>query len=309
VADSADSSGRDRVRPVVVVHAGAGSLSAELHQRQHECRVWLRDALSNAQVMLEAGHGAIEAAKSAVQILESCELFNAGYGSALCSDGTVQMSAALMDGAGRRAGAAAGIRTVKHPIVAAYVVLESDQVLMIGEDADRLAIAAGAERWRNQQFVTARQKARLAAYLDQREHGTVGAVCLDARGELAAATSTGGITGQPPGRVGDSPLIGAGTWADRRVAISCTGDGEAFIRSGTARHIATLVESGVDLPQAANRALGEVSDLGASGGLIALDADGSAVMPFSAQAMPRGLWRAGEPARVWITEPETARAA
>jgi isoaspartyl peptidase/L-asparaginase-like protein (Ntn-hydrolase superfamily) len=132
------------------------------------------------------------------------------------------------------------------------------------------------------------------------EQATVGAVCLDGRGELAAGTSTGGIRGQPPGRVGDSPLIGAGTWADERVAVSCTGDGEAFIRAGTARWIGARVEHGIPVAEAAERALDEVKALQAAGGLIAVDAGGTASMPFLTRAMPRGLWRPGEGATVWV---------
>jgi L-asparaginase / beta-aspartyl-peptidase len=289
---------------MVVIHAGAGSVSSDLQHHQEQCRHWLLAALSSAQVMLESGQSALLTAKSAVQIMESFELFNAGHGSALCSDGTVQMSAALMRGSDHAAGAVAGIRTVKHPIIAAYAVLLSDQVLMIGEDADRMALEAGAEKRLNEHFVTERQKARLADHLEDGDRGTVGAVCIDSHGVLAAATSTGGLTGQPPGRVGDSPLIGAGTWADERVAVSCTGDGEAFMRSATARHIATLVECGLRLDEAADRALDDVRRLGGSGGLIALDAECNAAMPFSTEAMPRGIWRAGEQPQVWVGEPD-----
>jgi isoaspartyl peptidase/L-asparaginase-like protein (Ntn-hydrolase superfamily) len=124
--------------------------------------------------------------------------------------------------------------------------------------------------------------------------GTVGAVCLDAHGRLAAATSTGGIRGQPPGRIGDTPLVGAGTWADAAVAVSCTGDGEAFIRSGVGRLIAALVRCGVTLEEAARRALDDVAALGGEGGLLALHASGALTAPFLTEAMPHGFWRAGQ---------------
>jgi L-asparaginase / beta-aspartyl-peptidase len=292
------------VRPVAVVHAGAGKLSSELRENEDRCRAVLLEVLDNARMMLDAGRAALETAKTLVQIMEDCDLFNAGYGSALCSDGSVRMSAAVMRGSDRAAGAVAGIKIVKHPVIAAYAVLHSHQVLMIGEDADTLAIAAGAERMANEHFVTDRQRTRLAQQAEDGDHGTVGAVCLDHQGVLAAATSTGGLTGQPPGRVGDSPLIGAGTWADQSVAVSCTGDGEAFIRGGTARRLATLVERGASLRSAANDALVDVSDLGGRGGLIALDSAGHAVMPFTADAMPRGYWRANEEPRVCVMEAE-----
>jgi isoaspartyl peptidase/L-asparaginase-like protein (Ntn-hydrolase superfamily) len=164
---------------------------------------------------------------------------------------------------------------------------------MIGESAERFAAERGAVRLPESAFVTARQRDRLVTRAGG-DHGTVGAVCLDGRGDLAAATSTGGISGQPPGRVGDSPLLGAGTWADPTVAVSCTGDGEAFIRSGAALRIALLVQSGVTVAEAARHALADVGSLGGTGGLIALAADGQAALPFTTGAMPRGAWRAGE---------------
>jgi beta-aspartyl-peptidase (threonine type) len=149
--------------------------------------------------------------------------------------------------------------------------------------------------------VTERQRQRLADRLAEGEgrqtaveQETVGAVCLDATGVLAAATSTGGLTGQRRGRVGDSPLIGAGTWADRRVAVSCTGQGEAFMRAGAARLVAALIEHGHSLESAAHEALATVADCGGSGGLIAVDAHGKVATPLSTGAMPRGVWRAGE---------------
>jgi beta-aspartyl-peptidase (threonine type) len=172
---------------------------------------------------------------------------------------------------------------------------------MIGEYADAYAAAHGAEQWEPGRFVTDRQRVRLQKHLSSRlEHGTVGAVCLDAEGALAAATSTGGRMGQPPGRVGDSPLIGAGTWADRFAAVSCTGEGEAFIRAGAARFLGALVEQGGALNAAARVVLEEVRRCGGLGGVIAVDARGGVAMPFSTEAMSRGVWRAGEGAVVEV---------
>jgi isoaspartyl peptidase/L-asparaginase-like protein (Ntn-hydrolase superfamily) len=226
--------------------------------------------------------------------MESFPLFNAGYGSALCADGSIEMSAALMRGSDRAAGAVAAIKRTKHPIVAAQALLGSEQVLMIGEHADEYAAAHGAEQWEPSMFVTERQRKRLQARLAWREHGTVGAVCLDSAGALAAATSTGGRTGQPPGRVGDTPLIGAGTWADQHLAVSCTGEGEAFIRAGAARLLGALLEQGIALDMAARTVLAEVGRVGGRGGLIALDGHGEVTMPFTTEAMQRGVWRPGE---------------
>lgn len=285
------------VNPVstILVHGGAGAYSHQLRTHAAEVRQALADVLGAAAGQLKDGAGAVQVVTAAVVAMESLELFNAGYGSALCGDGSVELSAALMRGGDRAAGAVAGLRTTSHPIQAAAIVLDSDQVLMVGDRADQLAEERGLEQWENSAFVTGEQRARLLARpLIEENRGTVGAVCLDASGELAAATSTGGITGQPPGRVGDSPLIGAGTWADSRVAISCTGDGEAFVRAGTSRWLAALVEAGTPVAEAAGRALEEVASLGGRGGLIALDRAGGWTMPFTTPAMPRGVWRDGD---------------
>jgi L-asparaginase / beta-aspartyl-peptidase len=232
---------------------------------------------------------------------DAVPFFNAGRGSALCADGTVEMSAALMRGRDRAAGAVAGIRRTRQPILAARAVLErSPHVLLAGAAADELAVAAGLEQCDPSYFVTDRQRVRLREGGTDFARGTVGAVCRDAGGQLAAATSTGGRRGQAPGRIGDTPVIGAGTWADHRVAVSCTGDGEEFIRAGAARQLALLHESGLALDQAADRALADVAALGGRGGLIAVDGHGGVVMPFTAGAMNRGVWRAGEDPLVWI---------
>lgn len=286
-----------------VIHGGAGAVGVELRDHPEKYQAVMLSALESAQRLLESGRSALLAAQTAVQIMEDWELFNAGYGSVLCADGTVEMSAALMRGSDRQAGAVAGVRLTKNPIIAALTVFESHEVFLVGDAADRYAIGHGAEQQPNASFVTDRQRRRLIARMGTEEHGTVGAVCLDTHGVLAAATSTGGVMGQLPGRVGDTPLIGAGTWADSRVAISCTGDGEAFIRSGAARHIASLVEGGVDLRTAVGQALGEVSVAGGTGGVIALAAHGAAVMPFTTEMMHRGIWRSGEaPAAYSIAE-------
>jgi beta-aspartyl-peptidase (threonine type) len=285
--------------PAVLIHAGAGPLGTDLRDHSAEVRRVLLDVLVDARELLEQGATALEATVACVVALEDCELFNAGLGSALCSDGTVQMSAAAMRGSDRAAGAVAGVRTVRNPINTAELVLGSPEVLIIGEHADRLALDHGLPTLPNEAFITKRERVRLALRSDV-ARGTVGAVCLDYLGTLAAATSTGGISGQVPGRVGDSPVIGAGTWADDRVAVSCTGDGEAFIRAAAASRIASLVAHGHPLAEAAARTLADVGQLGGRGGLIALGADGDHALELSTEAMPRGLWRAGAEPAVWI---------
>ncbi|HTX10335.1 MAG TPA: isoaspartyl peptidase/L-asparaginase [Solirubrobacteraceae bacterium] len=282
--------------PVILVHAGAGGISDDLREQQSECRAALEQALAAGAAALDDG-GAVDAVSAAVMVMEGFPLFNAGYGSVLCSDGSVEMSAAIMRGSDRAAGAVATLRRTRHPVAAALSLLEAPPVLLAGEPADAHAAGQGLEQHDPSEFVTARQRRRLARWLDSRDvsdRGTVGAVCLDATGLLAAATSTGGRLGQRPGRVGDSPLIGAGTWADRSVAVSCTGAGEAFIRCGAARLLGALVGSGVAVESAAGAVLGEVADCDGVGGLIAVDATGDVAMPFSTDAMPRGVWRPGQ---------------
>jgi beta-aspartyl-peptidase (threonine type) len=296
--DGSDPDGaRAAAGPLVVIHAGAGA-GRSLQDHHERCLGVLREALDVARTVVATGADATDAVQGAVRVLEDFELFNAGRGAALCSDGSAELSAAVMRGSDRAAGAVAGIRRTRQPIDAAGWVLRSDQVLLIGDHADRYAGEMGSEQVPTSYFVTERQRDALATKRGSEHHGTVGAVCLDGRGTLAAATSTGGITGQPPGRVGDSPLIGAGTWADARVAVSCTGDGEAFIRAGAARSVAALVEQGRSLADACNSALADVAQLGGLGGLIAVDAGGNAAMPFLTPAMPRGVWRPGRD--LWV---------
>ncbi len=281
--------------PVILVHAGAGGISDDLRQQQSESRAALQDALNAGAAALLEG-SAVEAVCAAVVVMESFPLFNAGYGSVLCSDGSVEMSAAIMRGSDRAAGAMAMLRRTRHPIMAALSLLDAPPVLLAGERADAHAAGEGLEQHDPSEFVTDRQRRRLTRWLDSRDvsdRGTVGAVCLDASGLLAAATSTGGRLGQRPGRVGDSPLIGAGTWADRSAAVSCTGAGESFIRCGAARLLGALVASGAPIESAARTVLDEVAECDGVGGLVAVDAAGNVAMPFSTEAMPRGVWRPG----------------
>ncbi len=289
-------------RPLLVIHAGAGPEPVMSDVQAQQRRQALRDALNRGRTVLEAGADALAAVRAAVAFMEDeADFFNAGRGSVLCADGTVEMSAAAMRGRDRAAGAVAAIRRVRQPIDAALAVLDrSPHVLLIAGAADAFAAAQGLEQRDPEYFVTERQRTRLADRGSDFARGTVGAVCLDAGGELAAATSTGGRRGQAPGRVGDTPLIGAGTWADGQVAVSCTGDGEEFIRAGAARQLALLRDSGALLADAAEHTLRDVASLGGHGGLIAVDVDGQVAMPFTSGAMNRGMWRAGEDAQVWI---------
>jgi isoaspartyl peptidase/L-asparaginase-like protein (Ntn-hydrolase superfamily) len=306
--------------PVVLIHAGACEATRSMRSHERRWNGALMRALGRARAVIEAGGAALDAAQAAVACMEDqADHLNAGRGSVLCADGSFEMSAALMRGEDRAAGAVAGLKRARYPSAAARLVLESGQVLMIGERADAWAAAAGAEQREPEYFVTDRERERLRRLLASLPAGTasgaaaggaaaggaaaggaaaggggtVGAVCLDTHGVLAACTSTGGLRGQTPGRVGDTPIIGAGTWADRDVAVSCTGQGEAFIRVGVGRQIAALVAAGGELAQVAVRALQDVSAIGGSGGVIAIDARGSATAAFSTEVMPRGIWRGG----------------
>ncbi len=294
--------------PVIVIHGGAGDEDRSLRSRELTLRASLLAALGRAHEVLAGGGDALDAAQAAVACMEDeADHLNAGRGSVLCSDGTVEMSAGAMRGVDRAAGAVAGVRRVRLPSAAARLVLDSEHVLMIGSKADAWAAAGGLEQREPAYFATDGERARLRRHLGasggapeaggggapEAGGGTVGAVCLDMRGQLAACTSTGGLCGQPPGRVGDTPVIGAGTWADGRVAVSCTGQGEAFIRAGVSRQIAALVAADVALGDAATRTLADVISLGGGGGLIAVDVNGAVVTPFTTAVMPRGIWRAG----------------
>jgi L-asparaginase / beta-aspartyl-peptidase len=281
-------------RPVIAVHGGAGGLGPELRERTPEYREALRSALAaGAAAACAPGGTAVDAVRAAVMAMEDFPLFNAGHGAALCEDGSVELSASAMRGSDQAAGGVALVRRTRHPVAAAVAMLDQPEVLLVGERADAFAAARGLEQGDPSQFVTERQRRRLAARVSG-GGATVGAVCLDADGVLAAATSTGGLHGQRPGRVGDSPVIGAGTWADRHVAVSCTGKGEAFVRAGASRLLGALVASGVALEEAARMVLDAVGRCDGEGGLIAVDAHGHVVLPFSTDAMPRGVWRGGE---------------
>jgi beta-aspartyl-peptidase (threonine type) len=287
--------GLENDTPVVVVHGGAGGHTDEIREFEAEYRAALEQALNaGAEALVKRGGGAVEAVRAAVMVLEAVPLFNAGHGAALCSDESVELSASVMRGSDRAAGGVAMITRTRHPVAAAVALLDEPEVLLVGESADAHAAANGLEQIDPAEFVTERQRQRLIERPAKVNPETVGAVCLDATGLLAAATSTGGLGGQRPGRVGDSPLIGAGTWADERVAVSCTGQGETFIRAGAARLVAALVERGETLESAASAAMQAVAQCGGTGGLIAVDARGNVVTPLSTAAMPRGVWRAGE---------------
>lgn len=262
--------------PAVVVHGGAGNPRPERIGDGSEHHAALRAAVEAAIAALP--HGALAAARAAVELLEDDPLFNAGRGSVPARDGRVEMDASVMDGGTGAAGAVAAVTTVRHPVALAHAVADhSPHLLLAGDGADRFAADRGLERMDPAWFLSGRDATA--------GPGTVGAVVLDERGALAAATSSGGRRGQLPGRVGDSAVIGAGTWADGRRAVSMTGDGEAILRRLSAHAVAA---SPAPLAQACDDALAALGEVEA--GLIAVDASGAIAMPFNTRVMHRGWW-------------------
>lgn len=252
------------------------------------------------QVLLKGGT-AVRAVAAAVAILEDNDLFNAGRGAALCTDGTVELSASIMNGRTRAAGAMVGLKRTRNPVLAALELMDHAHCLLFGTHGDAYAAAAGLEqvlpeyfhtRYRERQLQRQKKRGTATAldHSDESAHGTVGAVALDRRGNLAAATSTGGLVNQLAGRVGDTPVIGAGTWADNRVcAVSATGKGDAFARVAFARRVADLIELTQAVPEAAAAAtLEEVVRVKGDGGCLVLDASGTLSMPFTTPQMVRG---------------------
>ena len=298
----------------IAIHAGAGAMPRHLlpESKEQRYRAGLGSALDAGYAILERGGSSLDAVSEAVRILEDDPLFNAGRGAALTRDGTAELDAAIMDGKQQRAGAVASVRHIKNPIDLARRVMEqSPHVLLVGAGAEEFALEQGIALVANEYFQTQERcrqlesvrgggkvcelvgsvTERLARESPVGTQGTVGAVALDGAGNLAAATSTGGMTNKRPGRVGDSPIIGAGTYAKNGVcAVSATGHGEYFIRAVAAYHICNAVEyRRLTLEAAAREMLYAVlPGLGGSGGIIAVDGVGRVVMEFSSEGMFRG---------------------
>ncbi len=283
--------------PAIAVHGGAGALddsgTSGLGPDAPRCEGVGRAAAA-AWELLRRGGSALDAVTLAASMLEDDPTFNAGTGATLTATGQVELDASLMDGATLAAGAVACVRDVKNPVLLARAVLEhSGHVLLVGEGASGYARESGIPAWPNERLVTPHQRARFDAARGVKPvaagGGTIGAVARDARGHLAAATSTGGTFLKRPGRVGDSPLIGAGTYADDRLAaVSATGEGERIIRVTLARHVADLVGAGRSAGEAAEagiRVLGE--RVRGSGGVIVVGPVGVPGFAFNTPAMAR----------------------
>jgi beta-aspartyl-peptidase (threonine type) len=286
---------------VLAIHGGAGILSRE--GNTVDCRAALEAALrAGYDALQKPGATSLDAVLAAVCSLEDAPCFNAGKGAAFTRDGRVELDAAIMDGGTRRAGAVAGVTTVKNPIVAARLVMDrSPCVMLIGPAADAFAGENGAEIVAPEYFHTELRRRMLEEMLRKHAHshdpraesrfGTVGCVALDNCGNLAAGTSTGGMTGKLPGRVGDTPIIGGGTFADNTsCAVSATGDGEYFLRAVAAHDIAALVQyKGLAAAEAVRIVIHEkIRPAGGKGGAIVLDGRGRLAMTYSSEGMYRG---------------------
>lgn len=303
---------------VLVIHGGAGVVPKDelTPEKEKAARATMDAALLAGHSVLSRGGKSVDAVIAAIKILEDSPLFNAGKGSVLTADGTVGMDASIMDGATRQAGACADVKHVKNPIELARLVMDkTPHVLLAGDGAEILAKEHGLTLMPADYFITEHRKIQLQriqkqeqekkagekkAHLDSADNiGTVGAVALDKHGNLAAGTSTGGMANKRFGRIGDSPVIGAGTYANNQTcAVSGTGHGEFFIRGVVCYDIAAKMEyQGVSLANAAEEVvIRKLKDVGGRGGVIALDAKGNVAMPFNSEGMYRGVIRAdGKP--------------
>ena len=320
------------MKPVLVIHGGAGAMSraALSSEKEREFHEALQAILRKGQAILASGGSALDAVTAAVVGLEDCPLFNAGRGAVFTGAGTHELDASIMDGSSLRTGAIANVHHIRNPVLAARKVMEeSRHVFFVGEGAEAFAREHGIEMVERTYFSTPERYAQLLrvqketpgfASLDDgqrlasnattqsldaltqpldidKKFGTVGAVALDGQGNLAAATSTGGITNKQVGRIGDAPIIGAGCYASNQTcAVSSTGTGEMYIRLVAAYDIAARMRySGASLEEAAEAVMyQELPSIGGKGGLIAVDAQGNIALPFNTEGMYRGYMRVGQ---------------
>ena len=285
----------------LVIHGGAGTIAPERMKPGQEAaiRAALAKSLDAGSVVLKRGGSSLDAVEAAVRVLEDDPNFNAGKGAVFTYEGRNELDAAIMDGRDRRAGAVSGITKTKNPIGAARAVMEkSPHVMLSGAGADQFSAEQGLEQVDNSYFATPERRrqldelrARKTSWFDvDLKYGTVGAVAVDTSGHVAAATSTGGLTGKRWGRIGDTPIIGAGTYADDRAcAVSATGAGEFFIREGVAHEICARVRfKGEKIVEAARVVMAEVKALGGDGGVIVVGPDGVGGWSFNTPGMYRG---------------------
>ena len=314
----------------LVIHGGAGVIVRPELTPEFEAqyRAKLAETLDTGYAVLEGGGTCLDAVVAAIKVMEDSPLFNSGHGAVMNAEGACELDASIMDGRTLDAGAVAGLQHIRNPIVLARDVLErTPHVMLIGGGAEAFAWQLGYEFVPNQYFQTEHRRRQLAmareleqrtigaarsshervtfATVDDNKLGTVGCAALDRQGNLAAGTSTGGMTNKQYGRVGDSPIIGAGTYAKNSTcALSATGHGEFFIRSVFGHNVSALMEyEGLPLDQAAAEAVRQMAELGGTGGLVAIDRRGNVAMPFNTPGMYRGHRVAGQARVVEIFGP------
>jgi beta-aspartyl-peptidase (threonine type) len=296
------SEGKEPVNWTLVIHGGAGVIErdklSEIEER--DVRAALERALAAGESVLSGGGGALDAVEATARMLEDDPHFNAGRGSVFTYQGTNEMDASIMEGRGRNAGAVTGVTATRNPVSLARAVMEhSPHVFLSREGADQFSREQGLDQVGPEWFATAERRRQLEVmradadhYFDEElKYGTVGAVAVDVNGHVAAATSTGGLTGKRWGRIGDTPIIGAGNYADDRAgAVSATGAGEYFIRAGVAHEIcARMRMKGESARAAADAVIAEVGALGGSGGVIVVAPSGDAGWSFNTPGMYRGI--------------------
>ena len=282
----------------IVIHGGAGTILKKNMSEKMESAYdqKLKEALNIGYKILEDGGSSVDAVESTIKVLENSELFNAGKGSVLSNDEIVEMDASIMFGGNLNAGAIAGVKTIKNPISAARSVMEkSEHVFLSGSGAELFAKSQGLEIVDNEYFITQRRlnsllNAKKRDSLKENKFGTVGCVALDKLGNITSGTSTGGMTNKKWNRIGDVPIIGAGTYANNNTCgISSTGWGEYFIRNVVAYDISSQIEyKNISINSAARNTLKKVKDLGGSGGVIGIDKNGNILMDFNTEGMYRG---------------------
>ena len=309
---------QDSTKYMLVIHGGAGTIEKKFMtpEKEEAYTLALTAALQKGYEQIKAGKTSLDAVEAAINVLEDCPLFNAGRGAVFTHDGKNELDASIMDGKTLKAGAVAGVTTIKNPINAARAVMEkSAHVMMIGRGAELFAMENGCdtasaayfftqERWDQLQRTKREEETGRAAYTESeiranriagiseldKKFGTVGAVALDKMGNLAAGTSTGGMTNKRYGRVGDSPIIGGGTYCNNQTAgISCTGWGEFYIREVAAQRVSSLIElKKMSVEQAVKQVIDEIGKMGGDGGIISLDKSGNVAMEFNTSGMYRG---------------------
>lgn len=311
---SSVKSSEDRPEYAMVLHGGAGTILKKnmTQDLENQYIAKMNEALDAGEAILKNGGSSIDAVEQTIHILEDSPLFNAGKGAVFTNEGKNEMDASIMYGADQNAGAVGGVTNIKHPISAARAVMEqSDHVMMVGLGAEAFAGSHGLEiidpsyfyterRWKSLQRIKESEVIKSELSEDDgsdKKHGTVGCVALDKNGNICAGTSTGGMTNKRYNRIGDSPIIGAGTFADNATCgVSSTGHGEFFIRYTVARDIAALMEYGNKSLQEAGEMIinKKLVEKGGTGGVVALDKDGNIAMPFNTPGMYRGYAKPGE---------------